>query len=243
MSVSYRLGGLVALLALLSAFTTFFSAPSQAASSQPAASASSQVALLDIRHEAYRSPRALRSNEESSISALRPITEEPTALPIIARREVSGVSWLKVLLPGRPNGHSGWIKSQGTTIKTTSWAVTISLSKRQVSVFHKGLLVRRLEAVIGTPATPTPRGNFFIEELVALKAPHPGGPFALLLSARSQTLQHFDGGPGQIAIHGRDYLGGVLGSASSHGCVRLQSSAMGWLVDSLSAGDRVTIVS
>jgi len=32
----------------------------------------------------------------------------------------------------------------------------------------------------------------------------PGGPFALALSARSNVLQEFDGGPGQIAIYGRD---------------------------------------
>ena len=55
---------------------------------------------------------------------------------------------------------------------------------------------------MGTPATPTPPGKFFIEEAVALAPGHAGGPFALATSARSNVLQEFEGGPGQIALHG-----------------------------------------
>ena len=46
----------------------------------------------------------------------------------------------------------------------------------------------------------------------------------LALSARSNVLQDFDGGPGQIGIHGRDLLGGTLGQAESHGCMRLATA-------------------
>ena len=48
-----------------------------------------------------------------------------------------------------------------------------------------------------------------------------GGPYALATSDRSDVFQEFDGGPGQIAIHGMDNLPGALGTASSHGCIRL----------------------
>ena len=41
-----------------------------------------------------------------------------------------------------------------------------------------------------------------------------GGPFALALSARSNVLQEFAGGPGQIAIHGVANLGGTPGPPS-----------------------------
>jgi len=51
----------------------------------------------------------------------------------------------------------------------------------------------------------------------------------------------FDGGPGQIAIHGRDRLGGTLGQAQSHGCVRLASSAISWLAARIGPGTPVTI--
>jgi len=68
-----------------------------------------------------------------------------------------------------------------------------------------------------------------------------GGPFALALSARSNVLSQFAGGPGQIAIHGRELLGGTLGRAQSHGCVRLASSAISWLAARIGPGVPVTI--
>jgi len=36
--------------------------------------------------------------------------------------------------------------------------------------------------------------------------------------------------PGQIAIHGLEHVGGVLGTAVSHGCIRMANGAMRWLV-------------
>jgi hypothetical protein len=63
-------------------------------------------------------------------------------------------------------------------------------------------------AVVGAPSTPTPQGRFFVEESVRMPAGEPGGPFALALSARSNALQEFEGGPGQIALHGLANLGG-----------------------------------
>ena len=68
-----------------------------------------------------------------------------------------------------------------------------------------------------------------------------GGPFALALSARSNVLQEFAGGPGQIALHGLMNVGGVLGMAVSHGCVRLDTAAMRWLAARISPGVPVTI--
>ena len=70
-----------------------------------------------------------------------------------------------------------------------------------------------------------------------------GAPFALALSARSNVLQEFDGGPGQIAIHGLENLGGTLGTAVSHGCIRLGLQAITWLVQRIAPGTPVTITS
>jgi lipoprotein-anchoring transpeptidase ErfK/SrfK len=68
-----------------------------------------------------------------------------------------------------------------------------------------------------------------------------GGPFALALSARSNVLQEFEGGPGQIGIHGRDDLGGTLGNAESHGCIRLATTSIDWLATRIGPGTPVTI--
>ena len=96
---------------------------------------------------------------------------------------------------------------------------------------------------MGKPATPTPHGEFFVEEDVQLRAADVGAPFALALSARSAVLQEFAGGPGQIALHGLTGIGGVLGTAVSHGCVRLANGAMRWLVARIGPGVPVTITS
>ncbi|HLY93976.1 MAG TPA: L,D-transpeptidase [Gaiellaceae bacterium] len=101
--------------------------------------------------------------------------------------------------------------------------------------------MRTARAVVGKPSTPTPLGRFFVEESIALRASDAGAPFALALSARSEVLQEFDGGPGQIALHGLDNVGGTLGTAVSHGCVRLADAMMRWLVTRIGPGTPVTV--
>jgi lipoprotein-anchoring transpeptidase ErfK/SrfK len=157
---------------------------------------------------------------------------------VLARRPGG---WVRVSLPGRPNGHDGWIRSAATQRASTAWRLAVDLSSRTLTVYRLGHIVRTFRAVVGKPSTPTPTGSFFVEEPVRLAAGAAGGPFALALSARSDVLQEFDGGPGQIAVHGRDNIGGTLGTAASHGCVRLADSAVSWLVGRVGAGTPVTI--
>ncbi|MDP9234133.1 MAG: L,D-transpeptidase, partial [Actinomycetota bacterium] len=96
-------------------------------------------------------------------------------------------------------------------------------------------------AVVGKASTPTPRGDFYVEESVALSHKEVGAPFALALSARSDVFQHFAGGPGQIALHGLRNVGGVPGTAASHGCIRLTTTAIKWLIAHIAPGVPVTI--
>jgi len=68
-----------------------------------------------------------------------------------------------------------------------------------------------------------------------------GGPYALALSARSNVLQRFEGGPGQIAVHGVMGLQGRPGTAISHGCVRVANADSRWLSARIAPGTPVTI--
>jgi lipoprotein-anchoring transpeptidase ErfK/SrfK len=95
--------------------------------------------------------------------------------------------------------------------------------------------------VVGKPSTPTPRGAFFVEEALALSSYEAGGPFALATSARSNVFQEFEGGPGQIGIHGTNNLSGAPGTAVSHGCIRLGTHAITWLARRIGAGVPLTI--
>jgi len=63
------------------------------------------------------------------------------------------------------------------------------------------------------------------------------------VGARSNVFQEFGGGPCQIALHGLANIGGVLGSAASHGCVCLDNGTMRWLVFRIGPGVPVTITS
>jgi len=195
------------------------------------------VALL-APHQARSHPNAL-SAPRGLVPADTPITGERTTLPVVARQG----QWLDVRLPGRPNGHTGWINRRATTRLLTYWHVVVDRSRRQVAVYRAGHVVRVFKAVVGKPSTPTPAGEFFVEESVALRPSDVGAPFALALSARSNVLQEFDGGPGQIALHGLSNIGGVPGTAVSHGCVRLANDAMRWLVVRIGPGTPVTIES
>ena len=183
--------------------------------------ATQELAVLRTAHAAHRAP-AGGSLQVALVPATTPITGEQTTLPVIGHATgTGGVQWLEVMLPGRPDGLTGWIARQGTRKLTTGWRIMVDLAARRVQVYHDGRTVRAFRAVVGKPSTPTPTGQFFVEETVQMPVGHPGGPYALALSARSNVLQEFEGGPGQIAIHGRDDLGGTLGAAESHGCVCL----------------------
>jgi hypothetical protein len=177
-----------------------------------------------------------------SVAAWRPLTGVRTVLPVLGRaRGRGGGSWVHVRLPGRPNGHSGWIRARHTRSASTVWRLAIDLSARRVTVYHQGRVQRRFPVVVGKPSTPTPRGLFFIEEALALSSQAPGNPFALATSAHSNVLQEFEGGPGQIALHGTNGLSGAPGSAASHGCVRLSTSAITWLARRIGSGVPLSI--
>lgn len=172
---------------------------------------------------------------------MRPITGEQTVSPVLAHATSDGATWLEVLLPGRPDSHTGWIERRATTRLFTKWRIIVTLSTRQVDVFWDGRPAATFEAVVGKPSTPTPTGHFFVEENVKMAAGLPGAPYALALSARSNVLQEFEGGPGQTAIHGTNNIGGVPGTAVSHGCIRLDTPAITWLAARIGPGTPVTI--
>lgn len=196
------------------------------------------VAVLHTAHQAYARP-ARTSARIQLVRARRPLTGERTVLPVIG---ATG-RWLHVRLPGRPNGSTGWIRKAATVVAMTRWHVVVELGRRRVVVYRAGRAVRIARAVVGKPSTPTPRGEYFVEEDLQLRPADVGAPFALALSARSNVLQEFDGGPGQIALHGLANVGGALGTAVSHGCIRLDSAMMRWLVVHIGPGVPVTISS
>ena len=105
--------------------------------------------------------------------------------------------WLRVLLPGRPNGSSRWMKADRVRLVETRWRVEIDLSARRLTLLRDGRVRRRFGAVVGAPGTPTPRGRFAIYE-TARQPDAQGflGPYALHLTAHSDVLDDYGAGRG-----------------------------------------------
>jgi lipoprotein-anchoring transpeptidase ErfK/SrfK len=168
----------------------------------------------------------------------------PNVLLVLDKTLYKGKTWLRVALPNRPNGSSGWIREDFVRLSTSSWRISVNRDAHEVTVYRDGRKQRAFQAVIGAAATPTPRGLYAIYE----KLPQPDpkgflGPWALHLTAFSDVLFNYGGGPGRVAIHGRDStsLKDPLGSSSSHGCVRVDDANVIWMAHVVPLGTPVLI--
>jgi lipoprotein-anchoring transpeptidase ErfK/SrfK len=169
---------------------------------------------------------------------------QPQQLLVLDATTRKGRDWVKLLLPQRPNGSAGWVPRDRVVLARTPYWVVVRTAVRQVTVYRKGKRVRRFGAVVGAPSTPTPRGLAAIYE--RNRQPNPGGfigPWALPLTAHSNVLLNFGGGPGRVGIHGRAgaSLGDPLGSARSHGCIRIDNHHVAWMAANLPAGTPVRL--
>lgn len=149
-------------------------------------------------------------------------------LMVLGSRIVKRRLWLKVRLPTRPNGSSGWIPRDRVLLGHSPRYLVIDRSRRVLTIYgRKGKRVARFRVVVGAPSTPTPIGLFALYDRV-LQSDRRGfiGPWAVPLTAHSNQLKRYDGGPGLVALHGRAGASFLdpLGSARSHGCVRMNNS-------------------
>jgi lipoprotein-anchoring transpeptidase ErfK/SrfK len=161
----------------------------------------------------------------------------PLTFMVLERRP----GWLKVQLPVRPNGSTGWVAESDVSIAKTQYRLVISMSRHRLDVMHAGQRIARHKVGVGTAATPTPKGTYYLTELTA--PPDPSGvygPYAFGLSAFSEKLQTFAGGPGQLGLHGTDAPRG-LGRDVSHGCLRVANSVITQLAGELPLGTPIDI--
>jgi lipoprotein-anchoring transpeptidase ErfK/SrfK len=169
---------------------------------------------------------------------------QPQTLLVLAAATSKGREWLKVLLPTRPNGSQGWVPRDNVVLAHTRYWIDIRTSSRRVTIYRGGIRIRRFRAVVGAPATPTPTGLAAVYE--HNRQPDPReflGPWALPLTIMSNVLENYGGGPGRVAIHGRGgaSLQDPLGSARSHGCIRVNNKDISWMAAHIRAGVPVRI--
>jgi lipoprotein-anchoring transpeptidase ErfK/SrfK len=149
-------------------------------------------------------------------------------------------SWLRVQVSTAPNGRTGWVRSWLVQTYPVNTRIIVHLSQRRLLLYRNNKPVLSTPVAVGTTQTPTPVGTFFVNERFLLT--NPSGPFgvaALGLSAHSTVLHDWvEGGP--VAIHGTDEPSSI-GQAASHGCIRLNNTAMRRLFNLTPAGTPVLI--
>jgi lipoprotein-anchoring transpeptidase ErfK/SrfK len=149
--------------------------------------------------------------------------------------------WLKVLLPVRPNGSTGWIRAADVHLVRNAFRIEVDLSSHDLKVFQGNTLYMEDTVAVGAPDTPTPVGDFYIR--VLLQPPDPNtvyGPYAYGLSSHSEKLNEFNGGDAEVGIHGNNDAS-VLGQDVSHGCIRMSNDKITQLAKVLLLGTPVEV--
>ena len=161
--------------------------------------------------------------------------------PLVFLATATEGAWVQVELPTRPNGATGWVPASDVTISQVPYRIVVALGARLLTLYRAGAPVLQSAIAPGAPSSPTPTGSFYVTEVLKLTdAGSAYGPYALGLSAFSDTYYSFDGGPGQIAIHGTNQPW-LIGSYASHGCVRLPNQAITTIAQQVPAGTPVDI--
>lgn len=196
------------------------------------------VAIARTRTVAYRSPgrNAFASFGRNNANGVR------TVFAVRARRvdRRCRAGWYRVQLPLRPNGVRGWIRARDVLVRPVTTRIIVDLSERRVSLYARGRRVLWTRAAIGTPATPTPVGLYYVNQrLIPFNAHGPFGPGAIGISAFSEVHTGWaQGGP--VAIHGTNRPE-LIGRRVSNGCIRVHNLALRRLFARALPGTPVTV--
>jgi lipoprotein-anchoring transpeptidase ErfK/SrfK len=210
-----------------------------AAAGQPAAAASSPASIVAQASghvvEVYRSRLSKRP-------FLRLVSPSSYGTPLVFLVKTRVGDWDQVRLPVRPDGATGWIHDSAVTLAVDPYRVRVSLGAHRLTVWKGARVIASEPAGVGRAVLPTPEGTYFLVDL--LEQPNPSGaygPYAFGLSAFSNVLFSFGGGPGQIGLHGTDDSA-ALGTDVSHGCIRISNAGITKLALLLPLGTPVQIV-
>ena len=163
-------------------------------------------------------------------------------LTMLVTEGAIGDEWVKVQLPIRPNGQEAWIKTRDYSLSVITIRAEVNLSSRSVTVWDGDEVIAETSTGIGTAATPTPVGEFYVAS-VRENPPEEAflGSHALVLSGFSEALETFSGGLPVIAIHGTLNPDDDLGHEVSNGCLRVPNDVIGFLAQHVPVGTPVSI--
>jgi len=161
---------------------------------------------------------------------------------LVSHRDAAGRQWVKLRMPGRPNGRTGWARSSALgSFEQTHWMIVLNLRARRLTAYRWGRVRFRAPVGVGKPSTPTPPGHFWItERRTVTSRSSPYWPYILGTSDYS-TLTEWPGG-GIVGIHGDFGEPQRIPGDPSHGCIRMRDHDMTWLARHVTLGTPVEIL-
>jgi hypothetical protein len=179
------------------------------------------------------------------VGRLHFLTEDGQAEIYMALRRVriarTGVTWIEMSLPQRPNGATGWAPASALgALHVVRGRLAIARSTHRGTLYNQaGDAIWTASVGIGRPSLPTPAGHFYVREKLRVTNSPAFGPFAIGTSAYAPKLSEWPGG-GIVGIHGTDEPQLVPGDPS-HGCVRLRNRDITRLWHLVSIGTPIDI--
>lgn len=165
----------------------------------------------------------------------------PTGGDLVFLTQVNEPDWHEVLLPVRPNGSTGWVRDADVSLTAHHYRIAVDLAAFRLRVFNRGEVIFDTVAGVASNNSPTPGGRYYITELLEPLEPDTVyGTFAYGLSGFSETFETFNGGPGQLGIHGTNDPSS-LGTPVSSGCIRLHNDDIARIVEYLPLGVPVEV--
>ena len=188
--------------------------------------------------------RAKPSWKSKAIGALRWNTEDglPEVYLALASHvdRAGGQVWVKIRIPGRPNGRTGWVRQeQLSNLELVETRLTIDRRRLRATLRKRGKVIWRSPVGVGAPGTGTPGGKFWIRERLPNLGGSPiYGPWAFGTAAYSK-LSDWPGG-GVVGIHGTNQPELIPGRPS-HGCIRVPNPKISKLARIMPIGTPVRI--
>jgi L,D-transpeptidase-like protein len=184
------------------------------------------------------------SQRAHRVARLHLLTEDrfPEIYVVLSRwTNPAGHAWLRIRVPMRPNGVTGWVhESALSSLVTVHTAVRVNRRLLRLTVYRNGRSVFRTRVGVGKASTPTPRGHFYVREKFHVLGKTLYGPRALGTSAYAPSLTDWPGG-GVVGLHGTDQPQLIPGRPS-HGCIRLRNRAITRLYRLVPRGTPIDIV-
>jgi lipoprotein-anchoring transpeptidase ErfK/SrfK len=160
-------------------------------------------------------------------------------LDVVRARDCSA-RWYRVQLPIKPNGATGYVRAAAVATGPVRSRVVVDVSTKRLTLYRRGRAVLRAPVAVGSSATPTPLGRYYVNQrLIPADPDGPYGPAAIGISAFSNVLTGWTQG-GPIAIHGTNEPWSI-GRAVSNGCIRVHNDVLQKLFRATPAGTPVVI--